>query len=213
MKYIFAVLILVMILVPQFSHATLKDCINSAGSATLCNPAPFSSLPDVLNYVAKMFGVMMGLTTILFVVYGGLRMILSQGNEEDLTIGKSSVQWALFGFIICLLGFVIVSGIAHYVGLNRNISETGPIQNPLPGNHTFGDLLLTMIRGFMGLAGLIAVLMILISGFRYMTAQGNDEQTEKAKAGLQWAIIGLTISLLGYVIVVATAKLFTTVTT
>jgi hypothetical protein len=217
MKYFFAIIILVLAFVPQISHAdigaNLNNCISGQGGAQLCNPAPAADLAGVLNYVAKMFGVMVGLSTILYVVFGGFRMIMSQGNTEDIEAGKRSVQWALSGFVLCLLAYVIISAIAHYVKLNPNISETGPIQNPILDTDTFGALLTNMIKGFMGLAGLLAVLMILFSGFRYITAQGNDEQTAQAKTGLQWAVIGLAIAILGYVIVVATAKLFTTVTT
>ncbi|MFH1534374.1 MAG: hypothetical protein ABIF80_00130, partial [Patescibacteria group bacterium] len=54
----------------------------------------------------------------------------------------------------------------------------------------------------LGLLGLIAVIMILIGGFKWMTAGGNEEKIESAKKLLTSAIIGLVIVLLAWAIVI-----------
>lgn len=48
--------------------------------------------------------------------------------------------------------------------------------------------------------GIIFLVLIVISGVQWLMAQGKDEETKKAKARIQDAIIGLTIVLCAYVI-------------
>ncbi len=47
----------------------------------------------------------------------------------------------------------------------------------------------------------VAVMILLIGGFRYITSAGNESQAEAAKETITKAIIGLVIILLAYVIV------------
>ncbi|MCX6744582.1 MAG: hypothetical protein NTX82_03595 [Candidatus Parcubacteria bacterium] len=57
-----------------------------------------------------------------------------------------------------------------------------------------------IIRVAMGLLGIVAVLIILIGGFKYMTAMGNEESVKKAKQLIFSGIIGLVIVLCAYAI-------------
>lgn len=61
---------------------------------------------------------------------------------------------------------------------------------------------IAIIQWILGLLGLIAVIMILIGGFKWMTAGGNEEKIESAKKLLTAAIIGLVIVLLAWAIVI-----------
>lgn len=51
------------------------------------------------------------------------------------------------------------------------------------------------------IVGLLAVLFLIVGGFRYITASGNEEQVEGAKQTIFHAIIGLAIVILSFVIV------------
>lgn len=55
-----------------------------------------------------------------------------------------------------------------------------------------------IIRTAMGLLGIVAVVIILIGGFKWMTAGGNDEQTGEAGKWIFSGIIGLAIILSAY---------------
>lgn len=61
---------------------------------------------------------------------------------------------------------------------------------------------INIIQWILGLLGLVAVIMIIIGGFRWMTAGGNEEKVETAKKILTAAIIGLIIVLLAWAIVI-----------
>jgi cytochrome bd-type quinol oxidase subunit 2 len=53
----------------------------------------------------------------------------------------------------------------------------------------------------LGLIGVLAVVAFVISGILYLTAAGDEEQIERAKSTMMFAIIGLVVALVGLVIV------------
>ncbi len=62
-------------------------------------------------------------------------------------------------------------------------------------------LVKNIVNIVLGVAGMIAVLFVIIGGFRYVTSAGNEEQAEAGKKTLQNAIIGVVIIVLSFVIV------------
>ncbi len=65
------------------------------------------------------------------------------------------------------------------------------------------DLRITVaqiIRVAMGLLGIVAVVIVLIGGFTWMTAGGNEEKVAEAKKWIFAGIIGLAIILSAYAI-------------
>ena len=57
-----------------------------------------------------------------------------------------------------------------------------------------------VIRSFMGLLGIVAVVIILLGGFKYMTAAGNEDKEVEARKLIVSGVIGLVIILSAYAI-------------
>lgn len=51
------------------------------------------------------------------------------------------------------------------------------------------------------IVGVVAVLMLIIGGFQYITSAGNTETVGKAKNTILYAIIGILVTLLAYALV------------
>lgn len=66
-------------------------------------------------------------------------------------------------------------------------------QNLAVGNENPVDIVISLINWVLGILALVAVIFILLGGFRWMTAAGNEESVETAKKILISAIIGLVI--------------------
>ena len=58
----------------------------------------------------------------------------------------------------------------------------------------------SIVKAFMGLLGIVAVLLILYGGFKWMTSQGNEEQVGDAKKIIISGVIGLIIIMSAYAI-------------
>lgn len=62
------------------------------------------------------------------------------------------------------------------------------------------DIIGTLINVFLGLLGIVFLLLVLYAGFLWMTAGGDDKQVDKARKMLVNATVGLVITLSAYAI-------------
>lgn len=88
-------------------------------------------------------------------------------------------------------------------------------QFELPAN-TFGiaddadlvDSIAAILNWLLLFVGIVAIVMFVVGGILYLTAAGNEEQAEKAKNTITYAIIGLIVVLISYVLVRTIAGFF-----
>ncbi|MFA5843040.1 MAG: hypothetical protein WC882_05250 [Candidatus Gracilibacteria bacterium] len=63
-----------------------------------------SFILDTINFITRIIGVIaMGL-----IVIGGIRMIVSQGSEDQLQKGKALLETAIVGLVISMFSYIIV---------------------------------------------------------------------------------------------------------
>ena len=62
-------------------------------------------------------------------------------------------------------------------------------------------ILVSVITVLMSFLGIVAVVIILIGGFKWMTAAGNEDKVEEAKNMIMAGVIGLIIIMLAWIIV------------
>ena len=68
------------------------------------------------------------------------------------------------------------------------------------GNQDIRTTIASIINVLMGLLGIIAVVIILLGGFKWMTSSGNEEKVGEAKQLIMQGIIGLVIILSAWAI-------------
>ncbi len=69
------------------------------------------------------------------------------------------------------------------------------------GSLSASQLIIGVINILLAIVGLLSVLFIIIGGFRYVTAHGDEEQAESAKKTILHALLGLLIVILSFVMV------------
>lgn len=94
----------------------------------------------------------------------------------------------------------------------ENFTQKGPLcipNNPfansdgIAGKGTIGELAASIIRILLYLSGIVAVIMIIVGGYTWMTARGNETQATDGRKTLINALIGLVIVVMAYAIVQA----------
>jgi hypothetical protein len=90
------------------------------------------------------------------------------------------------------------------------VPKSGYNTKSIAGTSTLADLILTVINYLLILSGMIAVIALIVGGFWYITAAGNEEQVEKGRKAIVNAIIGLIVVILAYAIVNIVIQTFTT---
>lgn len=95
------------------------------------------------------------------------------------------------GIITLSLAFLVVAP-----AVLAGTTTLTPINTPRQNYFLNRDLMGTaevIINSALGFLGLVAVVIILIGGFQWMTAGGGEEKIKKAKGTLSAGIIGLVI--------------------
>jgi hypothetical protein len=82
-----------------------------------------------------------------------------------------------------------------------NVDLTGNTQGCDQGTTGVGQIIRTVINILSVIIGAVAVIMIIIGGFRYITSGGKQESVTGAKNTILYAIIGLVIVALAQILV------------
>lgn len=102
-------------------------------------------------------------------------------------------------------GFIALSSIGTtavcYGTALANSSVSQPSQLGKFQGKSIEEIAILIIIYALGISGLVAVVFLIMGGFQYITAQGNEEQTKKATATLLNAVIGIIIIFAAFAIV------------
>lgn len=77
----------------------------------------------------------------------------------------------------------------------------GKFESPLGNNATVDGVLVKIINFLLGLVGLLALLSIIVGGIRIIAAFGKEDAVTQGKKIIFWAIIGLVVVSLAWVII------------
>lgn len=108
---------------------------------------------------------------------------------------KTLVVIAVLTLIVPVFVFASVA-YAQPIGLNyaANLGLASTDQDPR-------IMAVNVVKFLMTFLGIIAVTVILLGGFKWMTASGNDDKVQEAKKLIMAGVIGLVIILSAYAIV------------
>ena len=117
----------------------------------------------------------------------------------------------IFAIISIIFAFsapfcVLQTNAGGFLDLNEQEGfEGGEISEAFGDDYTQIDVryfMSNIIKAFLGLLGIIFLVLLVIAGYKYMMAQGNEDQVTEAKKQITQAIIGLVIVMSAYAITV-----------
>lgn len=151
------------------------------------------------NVSRAAIGLIAIVATFMFIL-GGFLILTAGGSSTKVDMGKKVLQYATIGIVVImfsasLLQFIFRTVGADTGGINTAAQEIG-IKNTEITNLTTNLMLIAL-----GLLGIVAVAMMIISGYLWITAGGNDERVRKARAIMFSAVIGLVVVLLSWAII------------
>lgn len=77
---------------------------------------PTVSLDSGLAGILKALYMLAGGLGLIFVIIGGLRYVLSNGDPKDIALAKGTIIYAIIGLAIALTAFTAVSFITQRLG-------------------------------------------------------------------------------------------------
>lgn len=107
-----------------------------------------------------------------------------------------TIKFLRFCSIFSLIfGFIFSFGRAY-------AQKVLPTTKPETWNiHSFDTLITNVTNIALSVAGTVAGIFIVIGGFQYLTAYGDEAKATAGKTTLTWAIVGLVVVILSKVIV------------
>lgn len=158
-----------------------------------------------LNIVEILLQVV-GYAAVGFVIYGGFKYLTSAGSADRITAGRKIITNSLIGLVISFLSVAIVNlvsiGITTTGDTNCDTAANGRIDPDCVGIAKVDDA--AAIAGVLNTvyfsAGVAAVIVIIISAIFYTISQGDPAKVKRGKDGILYAIVGLVVILLAFVI-------------
>lgn len=133
-----------------------------------------------------------GFVAVIFVIYGAIRFITSQGEPENTKAARETIIHALIGVVIVLIAVPAL----RFIGDTLGGTDTGASSNLIPQTGSQGNYSLqTVFNAVYVIIGSLAVLMIVIAGFRYIIAGGDSQKMARAREAIIYTAVGVVVLL------------------
>lgn len=93
---------------PQFNNAT-KECVLMPDHSGVSTFNVFTDSPKILLAIFEIILRIGGLVAVVFVIYGGIQFILSQGEPDKAKGARMTIINALIGLVITIAAVAIVN--------------------------------------------------------------------------------------------------------
>lgn len=189
-----AIPIVIMISLIAYSPFAFADGTNGV---SFPNPLKYDSLSALLTaFLEKLQGVV-GVIAVVFIVIGGIMYMMSGGSPDMIKRAKAAILASLIGLAIVLAGPAFLKEVRSILGANDGVATDTTITNA-PSLYTIAHNVLTFL---LSVAGILAIIAMVIGGVMYLTSYGDEDQAKRAKAIVKYALIGIGSALAALVLV------------
>ncbi len=99
-------------------------------------------------------------------------------------------------FVVLVVTLVVCFGFASMA-----MAQVLPVDEVGGGGGDLIGWITTMLQYLIALAGIVAAAVLIFNGFTYITASGDEGKITKATKGITYAIVGLIIAAISFLIV------------
>jgi len=97
-------------LMPQRSQAAAcADKTIAGGVECSAGTGSGSDLITNIRVITNTLIMVVGIASVVMLIIGGFRYVLSQGNEKAVTGAKDNIVYAIIGLIVALIAFAVVN--------------------------------------------------------------------------------------------------------
>lgn len=187
-----AVAILAGLLAPALAQAQATFYVVCTGLKGCPQGAENTLFNNILPRTAE-FGIKLAAGgAVVMVVIGGVRMLLSNGDEGKVGAAKKSIYMAFAGLALALTSATIVG----YV-----VTEDYGQNTPEGFIFDAGGLLHSTVRLVLVLFNVAFVIVVMIAGVRMVLAGGEPGEFKKSGEVIKWAIVGAIVVNLARIVV------------
>lgn len=107
----------------QTAHAIFDPfapaCLNSQGQGTVCEDAKKNQDLNggnsllgpggLITKIVTILNIVIGIVSVIMVIIGGLKLVLSNGDSNNVNSARNTIIYALVGIVIAVSGQLIVN--------------------------------------------------------------------------------------------------------
>ena len=140
------------------------------------------------------------------IIYCWFLYLTSAGSADRITAGRKVITNALIGLVLSFMSIAIVnlvtSNITTTANTNCDATTSGRVDPDCVGIVKVGEQ--NAIDGILNTvyfaAGAVAIIVIIVSAIFYVISQGDASKIKRAKDGILYAVVGLVVILVAFVI-------------
>ena len=84
-------------------------------------PSELVGVNGVFTRITNTVLYAVGIISVVMLIYGGLRYVISGGDSKKVTDAKNTIMYAIIGLIISILAYAIVNFVINAVGGEANV--------------------------------------------------------------------------------------------
>lgn len=86
---------------------TIQDGVNAAHGNG--QPADLFGAAGVFTTISSLMLYIIGALSVIMIIFGGLRYVLSGGNTASVTAAKNTILYAIVGVVVALLAYAVIN--------------------------------------------------------------------------------------------------------
>ena len=153
-----------------------------------------ASVFDLSALITLLLKIAAGLS-VAAIVWAGMRMLISFGDDSKIAQGKWGIMWSLIGLSIAIISQQVVSFVA-----TQSYTQGG------------GDLPLQIIAASVtilrNILNPLFLVLAVVAGIRMVYAQGKSDEFNKGRTMITWMIVGAIVINLAHALVKVVADYF-----
>lgn len=92
----------------QVCTGVLNTSGDEATDANSCDEESDNSFGTIITKVINIFSILIGSVSVIMIIIGGFRYIISGGDQNNVTAAKNTIMYAIIGLVVVLFSQVIV---------------------------------------------------------------------------------------------------------
>ncbi len=203
MKLLSSLIGFLVLLLPQAAHAAIslgnvQDVVDSVGSGL----PDFGGGGTAAQSANTLFMILVGqarpyvaIVAVIMIIYAGYRMVIGQDDNSKET-AKHILTMSIVGII---MAYMINPFIKAFYGTEGALGSVFG-SNPDAGVQVLNDEIMAIIDWVLFLVGILAVLMIVITGLKAIYSAGNEQGLTNLRNAIFAIAAGILLILLRFVL-------------
>lgn len=175
----------------------------TGGTVSFANPLSFTTVEGLLGAILNALQGIIVLLALVFIVFGALVYVTSGGNDKRIELAKEAIFAAMIGLALGIAAPSFLKEIAKILNWG---SDKVPAQ--VTAAATITTILFNVLNFFLGILGVLAVIMLVVGGFMYVTSAGNEDMIDRGKKIVVWSCVGVVVTFSSLILINQIASFF-----